>query len=243
MRGDFPIPSQSHNTAQMRASRLTNAVPDGNGAGLLRAAIEEIFPHRIAVLSSFGAESAVVLHQVAQIDPDLPVLFLETGQLFAQTLDYQAALSERLGLTNVRLQKPDPHTLDRHDPKGDLWQRNPEACCDFRKVQPLSRALEGFDAWITGRKRFQGGTRTTLPVVEVENRRVKLNPLAGWSQADLDAYFATHDLPRHPLWEFGYLSIGCHPCTRPVRPGEDPRAGRWSGNAKIECGIHGKPWH
>lgn len=242
MRGDFPIPSQSHNTAQMRASRLMNAVPDGNGAGLLRAAIEEIFPHRIAVLSSFGAESAVVLHQVAQIDPDLPVLFLETGQLFAQTLDYQTALSERLGLTNVRVQKPDSHALAEHDPRGDLWQRDPEACCDLRKVQPLSRALEGFDAWITGRKRFQGGTRTTLPVVEVENRRVKLNPLAGWSQADLDAYFTDHDLPRHPLWEFGYLSIGCHPCTRPVQPGEDPRAGRWSGNAKTECGIHGKPW-
>ncbi|MEK9966457.1 MAG: phosphoadenylyl-sulfate reductase, partial [Rhodospirillaceae bacterium] len=107
---------------------------------------------------------------------------------------------------------------------------------------PMERALEGFDAWVTGRKRFQGGNRTTLPVVEVENRRVKINPLAGWSPQDVDAYFETHDLPRHPLWEFSYLSIGCHPCTRAVKPGEDPRAGRWDGSDKTECGIHGNRW-
>ncbi|MBO6784785.1 MAG: phosphoadenylyl-sulfate reductase [Alphaproteobacteria bacterium] len=242
MRGDHPIPSQSHNTAHMRAARLMNRVPDGVGEKIMRAAIEEVFPFRVGVLSSFGAESAVILHQVAQIDPATPVLFLETGQLFAQTLQYQEELSDRLGLTDVRVIRPDPVKLAKRDPNNDLWKTDPGACCHLRKVVPLETALEGFDAWITGRKRFQGGTRTTLPVVEVENRRVKVNPLAGWSQDRLDAYFAEHDLPRHPLWEFGYLSIGCHPCTRPVAAGEDPRAGRWSGRDKTECGIHGNKW-
>lgn len=242
MRGDFPIPSQSHNTAHMRASRLMNLVPHGAGNDILRVALEDVFPFRVAVLSSFGAESAVVLHQVAQIDPTTPVLFLETGQLFAQTLQYQEALTERLGLTDVRVQRPDVEMLAARDPANDLWRTDPEACCHLRKVVPLAHALEGFDAWITGRKRIQGGKRITLPVVEVENKRVKINPLAGWSQVDIDGYFEQHDLPRHPLWEFGYLSIGCHPCTRPVQPGEDPRAGRWAESGKTECGIHGNPW-
>ncbi len=242
MRGDHPIPSQSHNTAHMRAARLMNHVPDGVGEKIMRAAIEEVFPFRVAVLSSFGAESAVILHQVAQIDPATPVLFLETGQLFAQTIQYQEELSERLGLTDVRVVRPDPGKLARQDPNGDLWKSDPGACCHLRKVLPLENALEGFDAWITGRKRFQGGSRTTLPVVEVENKRVKVNPLAGWTQERLDGYFAEHDLPRHPLWEQGYLSIGCHPCTRPVEAGEDPRAGRWAGQDKTECGIHQSRW-
>jgi len=239
MRGDYPIPSQSHNTAQMRAARLMNRVPDGVGEKLMRAAIEDVFAHRIAVLSSFGAESAVVLHQVARIDPATPVLFLDTGQLFAQTVQYQRELTERLGLTDVRVHRPDPVRLANRDPNNELWKTDPEACCRLRKVLPLEAALEGFDAWITGRKRFQGGSRTTLPVVEVENRRVKVNPLAGWTQERIDAYFDQHDLPRHPLWEFGFLSIGCHPCTRAVTAGADARAARWSGLGKTECGIHG----
>jgi len=139
----------------------------------------------------------------------------------------------------VRVHRPDPVRLANRDPNNELWKTDPEACCRLRKVLPLEAALEGFDAWITGRKRFQGGSRTTLPVVEVENRRVKVNPLAGWTQERIDAYFDQHDLPRHPLWEFGFLSIGCHPCTRAVTAGEDARAGRWSGLGKTECGIHG----
>jgi phosphoadenosine phosphosulfate reductase len=242
MRGDSPTPSQSYNTAQMRLARLMNRVPSGVGHKVMRAAIEEVFPHRIGVLSSFGAESAVLLHQVAVINPATPVLFLETGKLFAQTLQYQEALTARLGLINVRVHRPGLARVARLDPDGDLWRSDPEACCNLRKVVPLEPALEGFDAWISGRKRYQGGKRTTLPVVEVENRRVKINPLAGWSLDDINEYFVTHDLPRHPLWEFGYLSIGCYPCTRAVQPGEDVRAGRWSGLDKTECGIHGKPW-
>lgn len=232
----------SYNTAQMRAVRLINLVPDGVGTKMLRAAIEEVFPFRIATLSSYGAESAIVLHLVASIDPDTPVIFLDSGQLFAQTLQYQRQLSDWLGLTNVRVVRPDPEAVADRDPGGVLWKTAPEACCRLRKVEPMDAALEGFDAWVTGRKRFQGGRRTTLPVVEVENRRVKINPLAGWTPDDIDAYFVAHDLPRHPLQEFGYMSIGCHPCTRPVADGEDPRAGRWAGSAKTECGIHDNPW-
>lgn len=242
MRGEFEAPSQSHNSAHMRAALLMNLVPDGRGEKVLQAAIEEVFPFRIATLSSFGAESAVVLHMIASIDRAMPVIFLDSGQLFAQTLQYQEELSYRLGLTNVRVQHPEARDLAKADSDGMLWKTDPGACCHLRKVVPMERALEGFDAWVTGRKRFQGGNRTTLPVVEVENRRVKINPLAGWSPQDVDAYFETHDLPRHPLREFGYLSIGCHPCTRAVKPGEDPRAGRWDGSDKTECGIHGNRW-
>lgn len=242
MRGEFEATSQSHNAAHMRAARLMNLAPDGAGDKVLRAAIKEVFPYRVAALSSFGAESAVVLHMIAAIDPATPVIFLDSGQLFAQTLQYQQALSDHLGLTNVRVQHPDQLEIAQADPDGLLWKSDPEACCRLRKVIPMERSLEGFDAWITGRKRFQGGRRVTLPVVEVENKRVKINPLAGWSPAAVEAYFERHDLPRHPLWEFGYLSIGCHPCTRPVQPGEDSRAGRWAGIEKSECGIHGNKW-
>ena len=242
MRGEYEVPLQSHNAAHMRAARLMNLVPDGAGDQVLRAAIEDVFPFRVAALSSFGAESAVVLHMIAAIDPATPVIFLDSGQLFAQTLQYQRDLSDRLGLTNIRVQHPDTQDVTKADPDGMLWKSDPEACCRLRKVVPMERSLEGFDAWIPGRKRFQGGRRITLPVVEDESKRVKINPLAGWSPSDVEAYFEAHDLPRHPLWEFGYLSIGCHPCTRPVAAGEDPRAGRWAGLDKSECGIHGNPW-
>ena len=176
MRGEFEVPSQSHNAAHMRASRLMNLVPDGVGEKVLRAAIEEVFPYRVAALSSFGAESAVVLHMIASIDPATPVIFLDSGQLFAQTLQYQRELSDRLGLTNVCIQHPEAGDVAAADPDGMLWKTDPEACCHLRKVVPMERALEGFDAWITGRKRFQGGNRVTLPVVEVTENLLGVSP-------------------------------------------------------------------
>lgn len=235
-------PPMSHNRAQVEIARLMDRVPDGDGTAILDVALREAFAGRIAVMSSFGAESAVLLHLVARIDPATPVIFLDTGMLFAQTGQYQRALADRLGLTNVVAQKPDPDEVAAVDPAGDLWQRDPDACCNLRKVVPMERALAPYDAWVTGRKRFQGGARTALPVVEVENARIKINPLAGWSQQRLDDYFIEHELPRHPLYEFGYRSLGCHPCTRPVAPDEDARAGRWDGRDKSECGIHANRW-
>ncbi len=216
-------------------ARLRHATPQA----ILREAFAA-YPGKIAIVSSFGAESAVLLHLAAQIDPSVPVLFLDTGQHFGQTLDYRKTLAARLGLTNVRDLRPAFTDLALQDPKADLYKTDADACCNIRKVLPLDRVLRpDFDAWITGRKRFQAATRASLPVVERgEGDKVKFNPLANWSKADLDAYVAEHHLPPHPLEAFGYPSIGCWPCTKAVEMGADERSGRWAGSEKVECGIH-----
>ncbi len=193
---------------------------------------------RVASVSSFGAESAVLLHMVASIDVDVPVIFTNTQKMFGETLAYRDELSERLGLTDLRVFRPDPRLLAAKDKTGLRWSYDPDGCCDLRKVEPLRRALLPFDAWISGRKGFQSGTRVALPRFEEDEGRLKINPLADWPKERLEAYFAEHDLPRHPLESQGYLSIGCAPCTSRVAPGEDPRAGRWRGWDKVECGIH-----
>ncbi|KAA5607679.1 phosphoadenylyl-sulfate reductase [Roseospira marina] len=208
---------------------------------LLERAVRTWFPGEVAVVSSFGTESAVLLHQVALIDPATPVLFLETGKLFGETLRYRDSLIERLGLTDVRSLRPDPAALKQADADGVLWMRNPDACCYVRKVEPLERGLRPFKAWINGRKRHHGGQRAGLPLVEYVDGRAKLNPLAGWSRDDIEAYFERHDLPHHPLEADGFLSVGCMPCSDRVAPGEDIRAGRWRGQEKTECGIHNRP--
>ncbi len=193
---------------------------------------------RVAAVSSFGAESAVLLHLISQIDRDIPVIFLNTQKIFGETLAYRDELSERLGLTDLRVFRPDPHVLAAKDSTGLRWSYDPDGCCDLRKVQPLRRALAPFDAWISGRKGFQAGTRTLMPRFEEDEGRLKLNPLADWDKPRLEAWFEEHKLPRHPLEAEGYPSIGCAPCTSKVQPGEDPRAGRWRGWEKVECGIH-----
>ena len=204
---------------------------------LLAALLPELSP-RIAAVSSFGAESAVLLHMIATIDRDTPVIFSNTQKMFGETLAYRDELAERLGLTDLRVFRPDPRLLAVRDDKGLRWSYDPDGCCELRKVEPLRRALAPFDAWISGRKGFQAGTRTALPRFEVDEGRLKINPLADWPKARLEAYFAEYDLPRHPLEAQGYNSIGCAPCTSKVQPGEDPRAGRWRGWDKVECGIH-----
>ena len=214
-------------------ARLRDAEPEA----VIEAALERL-GDKVALVSSFGAESAVLLHMAAEIKKDLPILFLDTGMLFGQTLDYRQQLAQRLGLTDVRDLRPQFQDLAVHDPAADLWKTDTAACCHIRKVLPLDRALEGFDGWITGRKRFQGGARLRLQVVEQGDGRIKFNPLANWTKEQLDAYAAGHDLPAHPLVAFGYPSIGCWPCTAPVEDGEDVRAGRWAGSDKTECGIH-----
>ena len=193
---------------------------------------------RIAAVSSFGAESAVLLHLIASIDKSMPVIFVNTQKMFGETLLYVDELSERLGFTDLRVYRPDPHLLAARDATGLRWSYDPDGCCDLRKTEPLRRALGGFDAWISGRKAFQAMTRRLLPRFEIDEGRLKINPLADWHKARIDAYFAAHDLPRHPLEAEGYPSIGCSPCTSKVQPGEDPRAGRWRSFDKVECGIH-----
>jgi phosphoadenosine phosphosulfate reductase len=205
----------------------------------LRAAITDTWRGRIALVSSFGTEAAVLLHLVASIDRSTPVLFIDTLKLFPETLRYRDLLTARLGLSDVRTVRPDAERIALDDPDGDLWRRDPDRCCALRKVEPLQRALAGFDAWINGRKRFQGGARAALPAIEhTDDGRLKLNPLAEWSVEDIDGYFAIHNLPRHLLEADGFTSIGCMPCSAPTLPGEDRRAGRWRGLGKTECGIH-----
>jgi phosphoadenosine phosphosulfate reductase len=192
------------------------------------------------MVSSFGAESVVLLHMAATIDPALPVIFLDTGRHFPETLAYRDQLVDRLGLTDVRSAYPDRAALSRYDRAGRLYAQDPDLCCDIRKTEPLDEALAGFAAWITGRKRFQGGLRTDLDVIEAATGtdQLKLNPLARWSEDRLEAYRLAHDLPPHPLVAKGYRSIGCATCTLPTAAGEDARAGRWAGLDKTECGIH-----
>jgi phosphoadenosine phosphosulfate reductase len=208
---------------------------------VLSAALTDIFPKRIAVVSSFGAESAVLLHLVASIDPATPVLFVDTGRHFPETLRYRHRLAEHLGLAGVRSVGPSAEDVARLDADCSRAAWDPDGCCAFRKTAPLARALSGFDAWITGRKRFQSATRYDLRVFEHDGNHVKVNPLASWSATDLADYVSMHRLPPHPLVSRGYASIGCAPCTSVVGPGEDRRAGRWRGTAKTECGIHRFP--
>jgi phosphoadenosine phosphosulfate reductase len=202
------------------------------------AAALDAFPGRVAAVSSFGTESAVLLHLIAQVDRATPVLFLDTGHLFPETLAYRDALADRLGLTGIVTFQPEARELAARDPESALWADDPDACCALRKVEPLARALAPYGAWINGRKRYQAATRTDIPVVEANGARVKFNPLAAMARPDLEGYMAAHDLPKHPLEAFGFASVGCMPCTTRVMPGEDPRAGRWRGRAKTECGIH-----
>ena len=224
------------------AIRLNRMFRGSDTAEMLRAVIEDGLVGELATVSSFGAESAVLLHLISRIDPALPVLFLETGKHFPETLAYRDALVERLGLTGLVNLRPDPGLLAARDESGLRWSYDPDGCCEIRKVLPLAAALAGYDATLTGRKAFQSATRANLPRFEIDTSdaqgRLKINPLIDWSAEDLAAYIAEHELPPHPLVAQGYPSIGCSPCTHKVAPGEDPRSGRWKGWDKTECGIH-----
>lgn len=208
------------------------------GKALMEAFVKEVFPGRIALVSSFGSESAVLLEMAAEVDPNIPILFLNTGKLFGETLRYRDVLRERFGLTDIRTLEPDAEEVTAEDKNGLLWTRDLDACCALRKTRPLEGALQGFDAWITGRKRFQSDERADLPLIEESAGKIKINPLANRSLEQLQDYANQRDLPRHPLVADGYLSIGCMPCTRRVAPGEGYRSGRWSSTDKTECGIH-----
>lgn len=205
---------------------------------IIERSARELFPGGIAAVSSFGADSAVLLHMIAKVDRGMPVIFLDTGKHFEETLDYRDALAADFGLTDIRVVTPDAAALERIDPAGRLHETNTDACCDVRKVEPMARGVEPFAAWFTGRKRFQAATRAALPVFEAVGSRIRINPLAHWTTADQAQYMRAHALRENPLVAYGYLSIGCFPCTQPVQPGDDARSGRWAGHAKTECGIH-----
>jgi phosphoadenosine phosphosulfate reductase len=223
---------------QARLEALRRRVEGLDARELLRVCIEEEFRGRLVAVSSFGSESVVLLHLMAQVDASVPVVFLNTGKLFGETMRYRDRLQEVLGLQDVRAIGPLAADLKAQDTEGVLWQSNPDACCNIRKVLPLQRALQGFDAEITGRKRFQTVSRNAIAPVELNGGRFVINPLWNWSLNDLKEHILAHNLPRHPLVDDGYLSIGCMPCTQRVKDESDYRSGRWAGLDKDECGIH-----
>ena len=224
-----------------QAAVLQHAYGALDTAAILKAILIDQAAGRAAVVTSFGTEAAVLLHLVSEADPTTPVVFVDTGRHFGETKHYGRLLQERLELTNVRIAAPGRIELVAADPDEMLFADAPDKCCDLRKRSPLQTALSEFDCWVSGRKRYQSESRADTPVFEFDGRHIKVNPLADWARDDVQNYFETHDLPRHPLEEDGYLSIGCMPCTDRVRPGEDARAGRWRGLTKLECGIHSSP--
>jgi phosphoadenosine phosphosulfate reductase len=220
------------------ADELDRALRDASPREVIAAALKAVGRDQFALVSSFGTESAALLKVMADVDPSIPVIFLDTGWLFEETLAYRDTLIEKLGLRDVRSIKPDEATLSREDGERELWFSDPDACCRIRKVEPLARALKPFAAWINGRKRFQGGLRADIPVVEADGTRLKFNPFANVSREEIEAIFKLAELPPHPLVASGFLSVGCMPCTSRAAPDEDARAGRWRGRGKTECGIH-----
>lgn len=211
-----------------------------DGSDLLRTALDLGLRGRVALVSSFGIESALLLALTLEVDPAIPVIFLDTGRLFDETVEYRDALARHLGIRNLRTVQPDPQRIAAADPEGELWRRDPDGCCGLRKVLPLEHALADVSAWISGRKRFQSTSRAEIPTAEIVDGRLKLNPLAPWSRERLQREFDRRALPRHPLEAQGFPSVGCRPCTAPVASGADPRSGRWPGLEKTECGIHGR---
>ncbi len=209
---------------------------------LLREVIGNEGFGQIGAVSSFGADSALLLAMIVEIDASIPVIFLDTGKHFPETTDYVQSLSQMLGLENIHYRRPDLAEVKIHDTIGDLWESSVDACCDLRKVRPLEKALAGFDSWISGRKRFHGSDRSGLQSVEWSDGRYKINPLAHWTVDQIRREFEARDLPQHSLVAQGFPSIGCAPCTRAVAPGDDVRSGRWADLEKTECGIHSQPW-
>ena len=220
------------------ADMLDRALREASPAEVVEAALKAVGREHLALVSSFGTESAALLKVMADVDPAIPVVFLDTGWLFEETLAYRDTLIATLGLHDVRSIKPLEEALSREDPDRELWFTNPDACCRIRKVEPLARALKPFSAWINGRKRFQGGVRADIPVVEHDGVRLKFNPFANSSRDEIEAIYKLANLPPHPLVASGFMSVGCMPCTSRTSPDEDARAGRWRGRPKTECGIH-----
>lgn len=230
----------THNVLDKQVAQWCEAYDGGDSESLLQDMIGKEFPGRIALMSSFGAEAAVLVDMVASIDPATPVYFFDTLKLFQETYTYFDDLCRHVGLTDVRVVRPDVEALSRNDKAGDLWRRDGLRCCHIRKVEPWERTRDqsGMRAWITGRKRFHGANRSDLPLIEREGDVIKINPLADWRAEDIRSRMVERSLPAHPLVAKGYLSIGCEPCTLPATDTSDPRGGRWDGQEKTECGLH-----
>lgn len=217
---------------------LNGMFEEKDAASVLKQAID-LLGEELAIVSSFGADSIVLLHMVAEADRTLPVLFLDTQKHFEETLEYVERVRRELGLSNITALRPDHTDVARFDPDGVLWETDPDSCCHIRKTVPLNAALDGYGGWVTGRRRYQTSERGVLPHFELtSDDRIKVNPLAYWNYEDVEHYKRGKNLPEHALVAKGFRSIGCAPCTSATAEGEDPRAGRWRGLNKAECGIH-----
>ena len=221
---------------------LNMTFEDAHPREILGWALERSGLERIAIASAFQAEGTVVMHLATRIRSDIPILFLETGYQFAETLAFKERLAERLGLSVIDLVGELTVERQARELGSNLYERDPERCCELNKVRPMFEALRALDAWVTAFRRDSSPTRAAAPFVEqyeLEPGRwiVKVNPMAGWTRAQVWRYLKEHDLPHNPLYDLGYTSIGCAPCTRMRFAGEPERAGRWAGLAKWECGI------
>ena len=223
----------------VKQNEILEAYAGLEGRELVRAFARD-FKGRIALLSSFGAESSVLLHMLAEVDRIIPVIFLDTLKLFPETIGYRDRLVRELGLRDVRVVQPNIADLESDDPAGTLHRSNPDWCCNIRKTLPMEKAFKGFDVMISGRKRFHGASRVELKHIGFDDKRIKIEPLAAFTALDLHGYMVKHQLPSHPLKLAGYHSIGCAPesCTSKSGSADNPREGRWMGREKSECGIH-----
>ncbi len=237
------LTSSNETSSEALAARLRGEYGHLDGKALLEALIHSELGGKIMMTSSFGAEAVVLLDLVASVDPTIPVIFLDTRRLFGETLRYQRDITERLGLEDVRIIKPDSGDLENIDPDDMLFTTDTDKCCEIRKVLPLQKSLktleeQGFKGWITGRKRFQNAHRESLDAIESSDNFVKINPLLHWTDSDIKSAFLEKNLPPHPLVADGFKSIGCMPCTTRTEEGANARSGRWAGQEKTECGIH-----
>ena len=234
----LPSDEQPHKSLDAKVNRLNRSFENASAEFLLEHVLTNEFPDKTALVSSFGTEAAILLHMISRINPDLDVIFINTGKLFTLTLKYRDLLVERFGLTNVKEVRPKLDDLEKYDPNGDLWMNDVDACCHIRKVKPNNNAVSEFTCLISGRKRYHGASRVTLKKFELSEGQIKVNPLAYWERAQINSYFEKHGIPPHPLLERGYLSVGCHHCSSPSFDPSNPRSGRWTGKRKTECGIH-----
>lgn len=228
----------AHTTNELPAQELNHALRAASPTDVIERALKIVGRDALALVSSFGTESAALLKVAADVDPAIPVIFLDTGWLFEETLAYRDELVATFGQTDIRSIQPSEESLSHDDADRELWFSDPDICCRVRKIEPMARALAPFRAWLNGRKRFQGGARTAIPIVETDGSRLKFNPFANISREEIAAIYARGSLPPHPLRAAGFLSVGCMPCTSRTSPDEDTRAGRWRGRSKTECGIH-----
>tara|TARA_B100000242_G_scaffold147935_1_gene105436 strand:+ start:307 stop:1005 length:699 start_codon:yes stop_codon:yes gene_type:complete len=205
---------------------------------ILDNSINNIFKKKMVYVCSFGTESAIILHMISDIDRSFPIILLNTNYLFKETIEYKDYLIDKFKFSDFKEISPSVEDLKINDSKGTLWKEDPDLCCNIRKVLPLQKELQKYDAWISGRKSYHEEERKNLKFFEYINKKIVVNPLAKVKRDFVNSYFKIHNIERHPLFESGYQSLGCTHCTVKTSKIDSPRSGRWANKIKTECGIH-----